>query len=479
MSAAAQWPGRRTYAVGAAAAILFALYGSLVPFDWRAVSVADAVRQYAEFWTRIRVSWGTRSDLIANVLLAVPIGFFVMGSLTLDRFGFGARITRAAATLITGAVLALVFEFLQIFVENRVVSQRDVFAQTAGTLIGLTAWLVLGQTLTDFLRGHRARHAGLPAGLQRLRAILALYAAGWLVSMLQPFDLTLSPGEIWAKARDGGINLVPFGGSYTSWTDRAWDVISAAVSAVPLGGLALLMVVRLGARRRQVVALAAGVLFVSASELVQILVVNRVVDVTDVMTGSLGIWLGIVVTARYAALPARSSELAGPVAGGSLAMGRRTMAAVACSVAWFGVLAFYHWKPFAFDLTPAHVRERMQQMSLLPLRQYQFETGAQLLAQALLKGGLGIPLGLCLGFGTAGAWRETPYGETLRWTLALSMGVLVFGVIEAGQLFLPQRVPDITDVLWGTLGTAAGLRIAALVGAGGRGDVAAFASRNQ
>ena len=134
------------------------------------------------------------------------------------------------------------------------------------------------------------------------------------------------------------------------------------------------------------------------------------------MTGSLGIWLGIVVTARYATLPDR------PVAaGGGWAVGRRTMAAVACSLAWTGVLAFYHWKPFAFDLTPAHVRERMQQMSLLPLRQYQFETGAQLLAQAMLKGGLGIPLGLCLAVATADTWRDASHGETLRWTLALLM----------------------------------------------------------
>jgi glycopeptide antibiotics resistance protein len=223
----------------------------------------------------------------------------------------------------------------------------------------------------------------------------------------------------------------------------------------------LLTVVRLGARRRRALALAAGVLFVSASEVVQILVVNRVVDVTDAMTGSLGIWLGVELMARYAVLPDR------PAAGEGRVMGRRAMAAVACSFAWTGVLAFYHWKPFAFDLTPAHVRERMQQMSLLPLRQYQFETGAQLLAQALLKGGLGIPLGLCLAFGTAGMWRDARHGETLRWGLALSVGVLVFGVIEAGQLFLPQRIPDVTDVIWGTLGTAAGVGIAGLVGAQG------------
>jgi glycopeptide antibiotics resistance protein len=462
MSAAAQWPGRRTYAVGAAAAILFALYGSLVPFDWRAVSFAEAVREYAAFWSRVRINWLTRSDLIANVLLAVPIGFFVMGSLTVDRYGLGARIPRAAVTLVTGIVLALVFEFLQIFVNNRVVSQRDVFAQAMGTLVGLSAWWLLGQILTDWLRGrHRSPHAALPVGLQRLRAILALYAIGWLVSMLQPFDLTLSPGEIWAKARDGGINLVPFGGTFTSWTDRAWDVISGAISAIPLGGLALLTMASLGVGKRWVFALAAGVLFVSASEVVQILVVNRVVDVTDVMTGSLGVWLGIVAMARYVTLPEH------PVAGSSRAVGRRAMAAVACSLAWTGVLAFYHWKPFAFDLTPAHVRERIQQMSLLPLRQYQFETGAQLLAQAMLKGGLGIPLGLCLAVATADVWRDAPYGETLRWTLALVMGMLVFGAIEAGQLFLPQRVPDVTDVLWGTIGTAAGLRIAGLIGADG------------
>ncbi len=464
MSAAApQWPGRRTCAAGAAAAILFALYGSLVPFDWRDVTLADAIREYAVFWSRVRVDWIARSDLIANILLAIPIGFFVMGSLSIDRRGLGARLARAAATLVTGGLLALLFEFLQIFVERRVVSQRDVFPQAVGTLIGVTVWWLLGQLLADGLRGHhRTRHAALPVGLQRLRGILAIYAVGWLVSMLQPFELTLSPVKIWHKAKDGGINLVPFGGPSMSWDDRAWDVISAVISAAPLGGLALLTVVSLGARKRRVLALAAGVLFVSASELVQILVVNRVADVTDVMTGSLGIWLGIRVTARYATLPDEH-----PVAGDGWAVGRRTMAAVACAVAWTGVLAFYHWKPFAFDLTPAHVRERMQMMSLLPLRQYQFETGAQLLAQALMKGGLGIPLGLCLAVAMADAWRGAPYGETLRWTLALSMAVLVFGAIEAGQLFLPQRVPDVTDVLWGTLGTAAGLRIAALVGVDG------------
>jgi glycopeptide antibiotics resistance protein len=176
MSAAApQWPGRRTYAVGAAAAILFALYGSLVPFDWRGVSFADAVREYAVFWSRVRIDWVARADVIANVLLAVPIGFFVMGSLTVDRYGLGARTARAAATLVTGVVLALVLEFLQIFVNNRVVSQRDVFAQAAGTVLGLAAWSLLGQTITDWLRGHhRTRGAGLPAGLQRMRAILAI-----------------------------------------------------------------------------------------------------------------------------------------------------------------------------------------------------------------------------------------------------------------------------------------------------------------
>jgi glycopeptide antibiotics resistance protein len=393
-----------------------------------------------------------------------------MGSLTLDRRGLGTRLARAAVTLITGGLLALLLEFLQIFVSNRIVSQRDVFAQALGTLIGLTAWWLVGQTMTDWLRGHHgARQAGLPAGLQRLRAILTIYAAGWLVSMLQPFELTLSPAMIWRKVKGGGINLVPFGGPFASGADRVWDVISALVSAVPLGGLALLMAVSVGARKRRAFALAAGVLFVSASELVQILVVNRVVDVTDVMTGSLGIWLGIWATDRLATLPATlrdSPERPVAVVGG-WAVGRRTLAAVACSVAWSGVLAFYHWKPFAFDLTPAHVRERLQQMSLLPLRQYQFETGAQLLAQATLKVGLGIPLGLCLAVATADAWREASHGETLRWTLALLMGVLVFGVIEVGQLFLPQRVPDVTDVLWGTIGTAAGLRIAGLVGADG------------
>jgi glycopeptide antibiotics resistance protein len=36
----------------------------------------------------------------------------------------------------------------------------------------------------------------------------------------------------------------------------------------------------------------------------------------------------------------------------------------------------------------------------------------------------------------------------------------VFSALEFGQLFVPARVPDPTDVLTGVLGTAAGLGIA-------------------
>jgi VanZ family protein len=35
--------------------------------------------------------------------------------------------------------------------------------------------------------------------------------------------------------------------------------------------------------------------------------------------------------------------------------------------------------------------------------------------------------------------------------------VVIFGAIEAGQLFLPQRFPDPTDVIVGVAGAAAGL----------------------
>jgi glycopeptide antibiotics resistance protein len=136
------------------------------------------------------------------------------------------------------------------------------------------------------------------------------------------------------------------------------------------------------------------------------------------------------------------------------------MAAWAGACGWVALLGFYHWKPFAFSTDLVQARERVAHLSLMPLRQYQWETGMQLLSQALLKSGLGVPLGLCLAPLLRQCWRGVPSAPRLRWAACGVAAVVVFGIIETGQVFLPDRVPDVTDVLLGCAGTLTGFGIA-------------------
>jgi VanZ family protein len=69
-------------------------------------------------------------------------------------------------------------------------------------------------------------------------------------------------------------------------------------------------------------------------------------------------------------------------------------------------------------------------------------------------------LSLSMPFGAMASFVVRPRANRvilLGW-IVVSAGV--FGILEFGQLFLPTRTPDPTDVLTGVLGTAAGLGIA-------------------
>jgi VanZ family protein len=147
-------------------------------------------------------------------------------------------------------------------------------------------------------------------------------------------------------------------------------------------------------------------------------------------------------------------------AGGRRTAAGSSLAALGQTLAWCAVLVFYHWKPFDFT-TDAHlIRERLAGLSLMPLAQYvHASTGPQLLMQMLVKATLGLPLGALLAR-WARTWGLTgPAAGRLEWLAGLTLALGVLGGIEAGQIFLPDRVADITDVLVACCGAAAGMAL--------------------
>jgi len=75
----------------------------------------------------------------------------------------------------------------------------------------------------------------------------------------------------------------------------------------------------------------------------------------------------------------------------------------------------------------------------------------------LIKSALGFPLGALLAHWTR-TWGLTgPSGRRLAWLVGLTLSLAVLGGIEVGQIFLPDRVADITDVLVAWCGAATGM----------------------
>ena len=427
---------RRAYQWLAWAVIGFTFYVSLLPFRLEPLGLGlgwDLFSGAIATWPR-RVP---RTNFVANVLLFVPMGFGLCGA----RLAGGARRFSAGAAvmaLLSGLAVSLGAEFLQVFAPGRVVSLADIVAQTAGCGVGILAWAACGPELTRWLRDTHAHGVH-----DRVRRALVAYAALWVFVNLAPFDITLDMDRLARLLREGQIVFVPFA-SGLALPRLLWDACVTAVSAVPLGVLAVM-----GAHphrcRGVVVAGALGLAVLLAVETAQVVIRSHAADVTDVLCGLAGlaggIWIGARVTEREGADVA------------VVGFGRRW--AWTGLVIWCVLLCAYHWQPFDFGIDEMRIREKLARLSFVPLAGYQTGSDLNALNNLLARFGMAVPFGIFAAL-TKGGRRRPARVVALAWTAAAT---IVFGVIELGQFFVPSRIPDPTDVMLGVVASGVGLRL--------------------
>jgi VanZ family protein len=123
---------RRIYAIGFMLVVAFILYGSLYPFQFHArPTETDPFAYLLSTWR----DWDHRGDLVANILLYIPFGFFGV-------FGFGRW--AALPILLAAAALATGVELGQFHDQGRVTSMGDVYADTIGGGVGAIVALAVG-----------------------------------------------------------------------------------------------------------------------------------------------------------------------------------------------------------------------------------------------------------------------------------------------------------------------------------------------
>lgn len=107
----------------------FILYGSLYPFAFYARPGSALA-----YLLSTRLDWDHPGDLISNVLLYTPFGFF----------GVCAFPRRVVPIILAGALLATSMELLQFYDRGRVTSMGDVYADSIGAMVGAAAATLVG-----------------------------------------------------------------------------------------------------------------------------------------------------------------------------------------------------------------------------------------------------------------------------------------------------------------------------------------------
>jgi VanZ family protein len=432
-------PGRRGFAWLVLGSAGFTLYGSLVPFHFRALALSDALDV---FWAVLAagVKIDSRSDAVANVLLGVPLGFALLGFVCVDRGRARAKSARLGLFLLPAcAAFAACVEFSQLFTTGRTCSASDIVAQTVGSALGMLVWVLYGQRYTD-----RARAIWRGADVNAAGRLLVAYVALLVFIQTLPFDVSVSPTNLYHKLRGRGPNpvrYVPFGEfDGLSGADR-WKQIEKLVKLAGLYFPVGLLLARVKGRPERWniahVALAGLALGVCVEGL-QLVVVSRTSSATDVLVGALA-----VVFAWYAAR-VHHEGLALPFV-------------MSWCIVWLAAMT-----PVTQAPPDAPRLETPRPFEWMPWNELVSGDPLHALEEALTKLVLFGLLGVLVA-----AWRLPPRsrrapGGSVREAVVIAtvLGLIAAGFFENSQRWDNTHTPCVTDVLLGGIGAALGVLVA-------------------
>lgn len=429
---------RRYLVLAALLYTAFVVYGSLVPLEFRALPLDEAL---ARRWVDVGV--GSRADWAANVLLTIPLAFLWLGVLS-DRRSITVRVIASVLVFLAAAVFSFAVEFTQIYFSQRTPSKNDLFAQALGTLGGILVWWALGSRVAAWL-GAWIADRGESGPWQRL---LRVYVVALFGYNLLPLDLTINPVEIYHKFSAGRVVWLPFSGLPADGVQAFYETVTDIVIWIPVAALWRAGGLSAGSALRRTVALA----FVL--ECLQVFVYSRVSDVTDVLSALLGGWLGVLLTVRL--LPAARTH-ARAVDGCTEC--RAFVLGALGVIAYCAVLAAVFWYPFDFDTSAHFLRERVALLLRAPFTSYYYGTEFRAVTSALQKFLFFMPLGFLLACTlVALGWRR----GAIR-MVGLGAVALIAALVEGAQLALPDKVADLADWMLATAGGALGVELALMI----------------
>jgi len=132
----------RTFLLATVLYMIFVIYGSLVPLEFKDLPMDTAISQFKGI-RYLQLGPDSRADWVANIVLYIPLAFFASATFGGVRYPL-IRALLAVVVLIFCIALAIAVEFTQLFYPPRTVSLNDLIAESLGTVIGVLVWQFFG-----------------------------------------------------------------------------------------------------------------------------------------------------------------------------------------------------------------------------------------------------------------------------------------------------------------------------------------------
>ena len=431
------------YVWAALASLLVVVYLTLVPFEFRDLTLADAWRQYLAM-DRGPVSDRDRQQWMANALMFMPLGFFLTAWLTVYARSFVARLLLALLVCLFCLALTAAVELGQVWMPNRRASLNDIAANFSGGVGGVLLALVAASF--PRLLGNRLTRTG---GHLQTRHVLTLYVLGYVIVSLLPFDFLLSLQELrtrWFSDHWSWWRLADMCGD-TALRCLVLDV-AKFVLAVPLG----LWVVQRTARARVGLAVPLAMAIALALEAAQFLLVSGRADGYSGLVRAAGAASGVLL----GCIPRRSDlrqlrNRWGKLLASAL-IGPYVLIVIALAV---GDRRFLWDFPLAW--------EQLRSLRFLPFYYHYFVSEATAIRSLLLTVLLYAPVGclVWLGAGNRQGIPSPPHPASFWWSqvFIFGLGVLTALAVETAKLFAEGLRPDPTNVWLGGLAAWGCLRL--------------------
>jgi glycopeptide antibiotics resistance protein len=322
-------------------------------------------------------------------------------------------------------------------------------AEVLGATIGAGFWFAVGPAATGWLRSW----SNSPTTSSRVDKLLWAYGLGLVLYSLMPLDLTISVSEIYDKYRAGRINLTPFLHAWPLTPNAAYELLRDVALFVPVGALAYRQWSKATSRTRLLGGVIAGAGIVAGIEAAQTLVFSRFADVTDLLTGSLGVVAGAALARRWGAADDAPLAATTPRPGSA---GRQAAWLATVAAGYTAILFASAWYPFEFTFDPTVLKPRVHSFVAAPLTTLYLSSEYAALTNALAHIVWFVPLG-ALADGSSRLAASSAATRRAWLTLGLLLILGAAGAMEVGQIAIPARTASLDGVILRFLGAAIGL----------------------